>query len=70
MSCVFISCKFIFPYIAVLNTPKFNPHLKAIHNDPEYPLLLHNLNKCLEVTNYKKLDTGNGPAQDHRPFFF
>ena len=27
-----------FPFIAVLITPKFNSHLKAIQNDPECPL--------------------------------
>ena len=33
----------MFLYIAVLNTPKFNPHSKAIHNDPECPLFLYHL---------------------------
>ena len=35
-----------FPYIAVLNTRKFSPHIKAIQNDPECPLLLHHLNNA------------------------
>ena len=34
----------IFPCIAVLNTPMFNLHLKAIQNDLECPPLLHHLN--------------------------
>ena len=44
----------VFSYIAVLNTPKLNSHLKAIHNDPECPLLLHHLNNV-----YKKFGTKN-----------
>ena len=38
----------------MLNTFKFNTHLKAIHNDPECPLLLFHLNN-----DFKKFDTRN-----------
>ena len=34
----------IFPYNTMLNTSMLNPHLKAIHNDQECPLLLGPLN--------------------------
>ena len=32
----------------MLNIPKFNPHLKAIHNDQECLLLLHHLNIAIQ----------------------
>ena len=47
---------YVFPYISMLNTSKFNPHLKAIHNDQEYPHLLHHLkNASKSLTTKKKL---------------
>ena len=34
----------MFPYIVMII-----PDLKAIHNDPEYPLLLHHLNDTSKI---------------------
>ena len=41
----------------MLNAPKFNSHLKAIHNDPECSVV--SFEQCLEVSDNKKIDTGN-----------
>ena len=47
----------VFPYIAVLNTPKFtpSPNLKAVHNDPECLLLFYHLNNASKSQNLRNL---------------
>ena len=54
----------IVPFIAVLNIPCVSPNLKAIHNDPECPLVLRHLNNAS-----KSLTTRHCPAQVHGTFF-
>ena len=66
---IFKGTPFYFPYITVLNTGTFNPHLKAIHNDPECPLLLYYLNNVSKITDFKKFDKGNVFPKSMKHFF-
>ena len=64
----------IFPYIAVLNTPKFTPPPQFKDNPQRSRAFVSFLSfeKCLEVTDYKKFEAGNilPKSMEHVLHFF